>query len=481
MALDQTDDTTTKAGGSVLGATVLVPFYDLESFNARLAKLNAKAASFGLEPITIKQTQEVAYLVVLSKDTDDTSFGRHLVKITPDIEIKPGSETVRMLHMDIQYPIIKLGQWNVIAQVQPAESGSGNVIFNIGRNADDEKQLSKWMRCPIGCQHCKVKRTRKTSYILKNPEGELIEVGSTCLEDFTGIDPSAALFMAKMNEFFAANWGEDDERWARDAKATGVATESYLTNVLFCIEDSPMGFVSATKAKDAYPPVLPTYAEAQLLYRNWVNDPELRERFFAKQPALKVVAQKIIAWAQSLPDESTDLYLHNLKQVLTAPDILDQPKFLALAASAPAAYHRATLREADMAPRSKPRTHIGSKDQKLSACLTLHRKSSYETQFGIKHVLSMRDDEGNVVTWKTASPPTELRASTAIGKRFEATFKIKEHTDYQGTPQTEVSHLKIICFKDALAPSPDHEAPTDAETLIEDPPPSEALSDQPCS
>lgn len=439
---------------------VVVPVNQLEAFHERLAKLNAKAAAFGLSAITVKSTEEVAYWIKLTtENASETLFGRHMVRITPESEPKQGAETVRTVHMEIEYPIIKLGQWQVIAQVQSAQPAPGNLIFNISRDAGDEPALRKWASCPIGCEHCKTERPRKMSFILKDEKGELKEVGSNCLKDYTGIDPASALFMAKMSQFFRAEW-DDVDGWEKNAVATGVPTQSYLTAVLYCIETDPLGFISAAKARES--DLAPTYDTAWGLGRAMINAPALREKYLQKEPALRERARKIMEWARGLKDDQLSLYELNVKRVLSADDILAQHKHLALAASAASAYDRAVLgellRQQDRSADAK--THIGQAGQKMAADLVLHRLSSFDTQFGVKHIVSMRDDQGNVVVWKTASLPMELKATSAIGKPFEATFKVKGHGDYQGVPQTEISHLKIVGFKDAQAPD---EAPEQSQ------------------
>lgn len=437
------------ADSNLVTNKVIVPTNQLAEFKARLAKLNTKAAAYGLSPITVKATEEVAYWIKLTtENASDTLFGRHMVRITPESPAKQGAETVRTVHMEIEYPIIKLGQWQVIAQVQSAAPAPGNLIFNISRDKADEPALRKWSSCPIGCEHCKTDRARKMSFILKDQSGSMTEIGSSCLEDYTGIDPAAALFLAKIHQFFAAEW-DDNDGWEKNAAATGVATESYLTAVLYCIDVDPMGFISATKARDSVPPLAPTYDTAWGLGREMINSPKLRASYLEKEPTHREQARKIIAWARGLNEEELSLYEMNLKKVLSGDDILAQAKHLALAASAPAAYDRANLRQQDRSNTEK--VHIGAAGQKMGGDLVLHRLSSFETQFGLKYIANMRDADGNVVIWKTTSLPMELKSPSAIGKPFEATFKVKSHGDYQGTPQTEVSHLKIVTFKNVEA------------------------------
>src|SRR3546814_18345978 len=52
---------------------------------------------------------------------------------------------------------------------------------------------------PVRCDHCKTKRQRRLAYLLKDAEtSEVLQVGSSCLQDFTGVDPAAVLFLAQL-------------------------------------------------------------------------------------------------------------------------------------------------------------------------------------------------------------------------------------------------------------------------------------------
>ena len=51
----------------------------------------------------------------------------------------------------------------------------------------------------ISCDHCGWKRNRNHSVLLREIEtGKHIQVGSTCVKDFFGIDPSGFMFMASI-------------------------------------------------------------------------------------------------------------------------------------------------------------------------------------------------------------------------------------------------------------------------------------------
>src|SRR5205085_4627574 len=43
-----------------------------------------------------------------------------------------------------------------------------------------------WSRSEGWCEHCRTRRARRTTYLLRDEDGRLAQVGSSCLAEFTG-------------------------------------------------------------------------------------------------------------------------------------------------------------------------------------------------------------------------------------------------------------------------------------------------------
>jgi len=422
---------------------VLVPHTDFDAFEKRLGMLNRKAAQFGLNPISVSSSETRHYyrhVEVTGNDSDviERSLRRLKVGALPP----RGELLIPVYEITLEYPVIKLGDWRVVAQIESFQGS--NLVFSVSPNEADVAKLEKFHDCHIECEHCKTHRQRKLSYVLKDGDN-LKQVGSSCLEDFTGIDPAAALFMAKMYDFVkVVDCSEDFESGSYGGKASAFATQEYLSRVLFLAER--YGFVSATKAKDEG--LIATYEAAWRLDSLIERDPSLGADYWEKSPRLRDTAKEIVDWyAIKTPSDSFE---RNLKLLLSSTDLMMDRKHLAFAAAAIPSFirHKKKLLD-ETASFSKPSAHVGTKGDKLIVPVTLEGVFSYETQYGPQYRVNMRDLDGNKLSWKTTNPPAELRETGAVGLTFVAQFKVKDHGEFRDVLSTEVSHLK---FKNWVAP-----------------------------
>lgn len=427
-------------------ATVVVPANKMDEFNKALEGLNKKAAKFGLSPIKTGAPEAVAYRMRFDihegAGGDGEVHTKTLTRITKGMRLKPDEQIVRLYHIPLEYPIVKLGDWQVIAQLEAVHGG--NLAFNISNDAQDLAASDEARGHPITCEHCNTKRQRKLGYILKNETGEYKEIGSTCLEDFTGIDPSAALFLAKMYDVIHVKYGDDPEAYSGKCSPTSVGTTQYLSDVLFISERG--GFVSASKARDLG--ISATYDDALNISRLLRDQPKTTKEYWDGMPAREELAESIRQWYSN--KETSDSFEKNVKLLLASDDILIDRKHLAFAAAAIPSYHRHLSAERQRAAEAlKPLTHVGTVGKKSSMALTVEAVIAFDTMYGRSWRINMTDVDGNKLTWKTSSPSDELLKGK--GGIIMADFKVKAHSEYNEKPQTEVTHLK---FKEWLKHPP---------------------------
>jgi len=420
-----------------LQSDVLVPLYGMEDFEASLVRLNKKAQAFGLDPIKVVTSAQQRYYW----QTRDTSAGgeTHMILLKAGEEPPYGQAICVVNRLSLDYPIVKLGDWSVIGQI---EAGSGgNLLFSVSSDPNDQAMMRAHADCPINCEHCNTKRARKLSYLLKNGAGGYKEVGSTCLEDFTGIDPGTALFMQKMHVFWR-EYGEEGIE-AGVGRVSSIPVRGYLARVLFCMEEGN-GFISAATARERG--IIATYQHAAGLDHDFIRDSRLRNRFHDSYARHAAYAQKIIDWWKSADSgafpvpNTVDSFAHNVKILLAKEDIELKNKYLALAAGAVAGYQKQLAKRAE---ENVDSVHIGDVGQKRDELLILRSTVSWETVYGVQWRVNFSDGQGNRLSWRTSSPPSDLLEPQAIGRSLSARFKVKKHDVYKGVATTEVSHLKV--------------------------------------
>lgn len=463
--MNPSDDITTQPGADATKAgldnsVILLEGFQLEAFQKRLDGLNKKAKAFGLEPIRILSSEEVEYMRVRQFEGRDNE--RMIVSLLP---WKPADDPlddeppVILTKVRIEYPIVKLGQWQVVGKLEAIEGG--NLTFSVTQNEDDRAVIRDSAEHPIQCDHCKTKRRRKDGFILRDENSDkYMQVGGNCLEDFTGIDPGAALFLARMHTMFNMASDELDE-FASSGRVNAVETDRYLAAVSFL--SSHFGFVSASKARDDG--ISATYEDARHLGHMLKESPKLMAMYLEERERHIAVAEAVREWMANKPVESD--FDRNAKLLLARDAISTDRKHLAFAAATVATYNRHMSKRADA---KQPSAHVGQKGEKLERVLRIDRIVEINTAFGVSKLVLMTDEAGNKFKWKTGACPYDV--AQGEGKSMKAAFKVKEHDDYKGIAQTAVTHLKVmdwlepeVSVEQAAAPALAAPLPTAEDTV----------------
>lgn len=105
---------------------------------------------------------------------------------------EPGCGEARTAY-DVQIvgtKMICLSGWTFLA-VLDHELGVENTVV---RSVSEEPLPDEWRHRGALCDHCGQERYRKETYVVRSDEGEMKQVGSTCLKDFMGHDAEKVLW-----------------------------------------------------------------------------------------------------------------------------------------------------------------------------------------------------------------------------------------------------------------------------------------------
>lgn len=410
----------------------------MHQFTKRLASLNAKARAFGLPDIEVLEQREVIFerRVEFVGRSDNTLF----VLTTPE----PGAQLkdpVPITEIKLAYPTIKLGRWRVLVQLEAAEAGT--LAFAVTQDEAERTVLRSRVPDASHCDHCGTRRRRRFTYLLRCTETRAFKlVGKACLADFTGIDPAAALFLAKVYDLVRST-AEDFEGEVQAGVRRSVGTEAYLARVSFLIATE--GFTSVSGARSTGR--TPTYLDAMRF------EDVLKDRGADMSRAWRADQERHVARARAVrahfsPANSAgpaDDFSRNV-QVLLAADCLNlDTRHLAFAAAAVARVGRE-----DRAAPAKPSSHVGVQGEKLTTGVKLRRVIPIEGPYGLTHLVLMDDTEGNRLVWKTAACPRVFMEcdGNAI---HQIKASVKKHEEYRGASQTVLTRVAIL---PAVPPAP---------------------------
>lgn len=325
--------------------------------------------------------------------------------------------------------------WEFLAAVDTIETTDGTDFIIRTVPSVDESGLDRSTLAAGYCAHCKRKRPNRIyTYLVRDTEtGEMLQVGKTCIKDFTGWD-TLPVFISEddirdeLNDFIGGLGGSRDECTPETIVAIAwAASRLYGWSGRFGPGAATAGIVS------------------DYLYGTTKAAKKVREEISPEMPAAHEKASEIIP---ALLDGLTDTgdYATNLKTALRGISV--STKHLGIVTSAVIAYERMNstqIREKLKVDHGKPETaYLGAKGDKISITGTVTKALAVDSTFGYYTETS--------ILLIVEAGPTVLKTFTKAAWAFDVdqgdiitvTATVKNHEDYQGTKQTVVNRPKLI-------------------------------------
>lgn len=390
-----------------------IPLVNLEGLETVIEKLNKRAKKLKCDPISFVKSDP----------------------FLKEASVEGKKKKIAFVSVTISGQEPKLNGWSFDGIIEPTEEG--NLVRLLPGSTLTEEDIKPYYYGPQKCDQCKEKRNRKATYLVKHESGEVAQVGSTCLKDFTGHDsPHQA---AKIAEWLA----EIDEA-CRESRHTNGGfgdgagywdLEEYLAWTSASIKR--YGWISR---KEAYS--TPSYhqkmATADIALRAMLEQGTEKDWGFAPTEKDLKVAQKTIEWASSLEEENN--YLHSVHVVCKSEMITH--KWIGLAASAVNRYHiEAKKKFFASLPESK---HVGKIGETVTLSLLCYEARECK----------MIDKEKGEVTFyafefvdqKSGCRYTILNNASVFeqGKRYTIRAKVKGHDEYQGVKKTKLGYWSFV-------------------------------------
>jgi hypothetical protein len=269
------------------------------------------------------------------------------------------------------------------------------------------------------CDHCGTKRNRAKTIIVRKGE-QLLQVGTTCLSDFVGVDVNA---LVKGIEFHSEQLPAGD-------------MEDYFHSNMPYRMTFPLAVVTPyiLAAIHEYG-FMPTSEEKST--RNLVTMCIKGKFHLAPTEEQEALVPSIIEWMMALKPSSD----FNLNVAQIAENGICSLQTLGLLC---AAVHIFLKNKAEVEAKAAQKgdelesNHVGSVGDKLNMRMIHLYTATFETMYGLKSIYTFEDESGNCFVW-----------SSSVGWKFEPAEKIlvkatiKAHSEYRGKKQTEITRAKI--------------------------------------
>lgn len=325
----------------------------------------------------------------------------------------------------------KLSGWTFVATLQHEEGGT--ILRTVPTVALPEGALKKYRQATPECDHCKAKRRRNDTFVVRHDDGAIKQVGRNCLADFTGCKSPQTI--AAMAQFLATAAGvaEECENWSEGKGEVIEDLSAYLGFVACAIRVN--GWLSRTKAREQG-----EFGPAPTANVAWsMMHPSPKQKLVLPTEADVKLATDALAWTDAKLTEAANAdalsdYEHNL-HVAVAGGIVSF-RLAGIVASLIAYYERAV--GAELAKHKAVNAGwIGTVGKRETFKLTLVQVFSHESeQWGVQHTHKFLTDEGAVVIWKTGSDKYEPGT-------YEVKGTVKAHGEFKSAPQTIITRCVL--------------------------------------
>ena len=396
---------------------VIITEHTLEHLKKQIEKVNKRARRISVNEITLEVTDE---------------FYK---------EDKENLVSEKYFNVKVDYEVVKINGFKIVAQLDHSFSG-GNVV----RMIDTKEEIGKHYNTVGGvCEHCGMNRARRITYIIKNEDGEMKQIGKNCLKDYTGHDINGLLSIIEWIDGIERECNESDEEYLN----SGSSRQYYMAKSVITLSKlliDRYGYLSNAKRNEMLENGYP--------YKNSTSDLvklSLTRHFDMCDEGVKDVYQwytenrnveheevkKAIEWIlNKSDDEINSSYMHNLKLITSQKYI--SLKEVGYLSSLIMAYRREVLAEEKRAEekKNKPESqYIGIIGEKMVVDVEFKNKFSFETMYGNSTVYIFEDENGNCIKWFTST-------GFSTKDKIRIKFTVKSHEEYNGVKQTNVTRLK---------------------------------------
>lgn len=313
--------------------------------------------------------------------------------------------------------------WTFVASLEHTPDGV------IVRTVPGETLPAAYQTASPNCDHCRVRRSRSSTYIVRDEGGYLRQVGSTCVRDFLGHKDAETI--ARWCEHLATFAGDAEEsEFYGGGSQRALDSVEYVAYVVAAIKHS--GWVSRTTARNSngFEQASADFALDQIYERN--------PKYITLRPTDddRAEARDAIEWGAEQDGEGD--YLSNLR-VVCAPAYV-RPRAEGILASVVVAYRRFQEREVERRTRAErvPGKLLGKVGEKLTVEATVTGLREIASDFGASFLYTFTTAEGDTVKW-FASREQDVK----VGDAVRVTATVKGHGEYKGFPETQVTRGKL--------------------------------------
>lgn len=405
---------------TLVSETFMIPEQNFPEFQKRIERLQKRIEKLGFDSSTW-----------LSMDVMNEWFepsNTHPGLVNKNIEVYVFAQ------------MVKMGNYTFVARLRHDKAVGPMVHVAPGQSLPSKFYTAE----NTHCDHCKTKRFRKDTFVLRNEEdGEFIQVGRTCIRDFLGHDVE---YIAKLAELMSTiKTLNSNYTGSVDGYENYICTEEYMGFVIQVLKHN--AWLSKGKAReinmsrnDAAEMAIPTSELAANVFgyvKGWTSHRPEHDATDITDDEL-VVAQKVIEfWAAKDPSTASSEYEHNCTVIAKSAYINFRDTGFAASMVNSWLREQNKIEEANKLNLDASK-HFGNIKDRVQLAFTVLWTKDMDTNWGRSTLTKGITDDGNAVTiWNgnwTAHPQK--------GDKKTVKGTIKAHDEFKGIKSTVLNRVK---------------------------------------
>ena len=420
--------------------TAEIPAHVFPLLKAKIEKLNRKAARLKVPPVSLNVTKEFFKDKIVKDMAYDPDEPTH--------HDEHGNRMIKEKYYEVKVEgaAPQVAGYKFMATIQHKDAG--NIIRTVPGQENNENIRKFYEARPDYCDHCKKKRNRIDTFIVKGQDGQLRQIGRNCLADFIGgQDPKQILWYFSLRDMLQRAMSDANEEGERGGRRREVAASPQRVLLTAAAIIRAHGYVKASEQENGREPTsrkvrwclfdrrIPSQADPR--YKQ--ERRELLQLADNPTPQDEELVNKASEWFNSLPQEEKDRseFFHNIDVLLKSEGITARDVGF-LGALLPS-YHRATTVAKERAAQATRKNEVvGTVGAKLPPTqVTVVATQNISGQYGVTQLCRMEDAEGRLFIWFNSS-----QNRFEQGQKLTITGTIKKHDEYKGRMQTVLTRVK---------------------------------------
>ncbi|MEU8887333.1 hypothetical protein [Streptomyces sp. NPDC048442] len=321
--------------------------------------------------------------------------------------------------------------WTVLARLDHDAEGETISSLFPGLPEQDAEAVRQYRAIENFCHGCAVARHRTATYLARHESGEMRQLGTTCVEPYTGLPIKGLEALWRFGTLKDSDWDGEEGGIPADLRVPVIEA----LRVTAAIVTQEGRYYSRS---EEWKKVIPTASSVESYFFNRKAPEEWREAIDA-EPDAPSTAAAVRAWAIQGYGSLSD-YRHKVGQLARAETV--DPRHLPTLVSAIAGWYRDQEKEATerAAQNSRPQGTVGERittNATVTTVIELEGRSyGYHTQR--RRLVKFQDGDGNVFVWFSSAATVP-----AQGDEVELTGTVKDHSIYGETAQTVLTRCRV--------------------------------------